>query len=260
MKNINYQSLIKPFAGGSTKFLTASWFVAFMLTWILAPKSLFPSPTEVLNAWHMLAREQGMLVELATSSWTILQALLYSTLIAAGFAYLAALNVLKPVANSIAAMRFLGFAGITFMFTMLASDGGTLKVYLLTFGMLVFQTTNMLAVTNSITQAEVDYAKTLRLSSPRMVYELLVRGKLHDFLDIARQNAAIGWVMLSMVEGLVRSEGGIGSLLINQSKYLNLSAIFAIQVTILAYGIIQDYLLGYLRLLLCPHINYTNLK
>ena len=257
---MNFQLLTKPFAGGSTKFLTAAWFVAAMITWLLAPKSLFPSPSEVLSAWHMLAREQGMLVELATSSWTILQALIYSSIIAAAFAYLAALNVLKPVANGIAAMRFLGFAGITFMFTMIASDGGSLKVYLLTFGMLVFQVTNMLAVTNSITQAEVDYAKTLRLSSPRAVYELLVRGKLHDFLDIVRQNAAIGWVMLSMVEGLVRSEGGIGSLLINQSKYLNLSAIVAIQITILVYGIVQDYVLGAIRLLLCPHINHTNLK
>jgi NitT/TauT family transport system permease protein len=231
-----------------------------LITWLLAPKSLFPSPTEVLKAWHALAQEQGLLVELATSAWTIAQALVYSSVIAAGFAYLAALNALKPVANGIAAMRFLGFAGITFMFTMFASDGGTLKVYLLTFGMLVFQVTNMLAVTNSVSQADVDYAKTLRLSSPRTVYELLVRGKLHDFLDIVRQNAAIGWVMLSMVEGLVRSEGGIGSLLINQSKYLNLSAIVAIQITILAYGIIQDYVLGYIRLLLCPYINYTNLK
>ncbi len=143
---------------------------------------------------------------------------------------------------------------------MMTHDGSSLKVWLLTFGMLVFQVTNMVAVTNSITQAEVDYAKTLRMSPFRKVYELLILGKRHDFLDIIRQNAAIGWVMLSMVEGLVRSEGGIGSLLITQSKFLNLSAIVAIQLTILAYGIVQDYVLGYARLLLCPYIQYTNVK
>lgn len=46
-----------------------------------------------------------------------------------------------------------------------------------------------------------------------------------------------------MVEGITRSEGGIGALLLNQNKYFNLSAVFAIQLTILAYGILQDYAL-----------------
>ena len=53
-------------------------------------------------------------------------------------------------------------------------------------------------------------------------------------------------------EGLVRSEGGIGTLLLNQNKYFNLSAVFAIQLTILAYGIVQDFGLIYLRSVLCP--------
>jgi NitT/TauT family transport system permease protein len=157
-------------------------------------------------------------------------------------------------------MRFLGFAGITFIFTMLATDGGELKVWLLTFGMTVFLLTNMLSVTMSITQAEVDYAKTLRMSKLRTVYELLMRGKLADFLDMVRQNAAIGWTMLSMVEGLVRSEGGIGSLLLNQNKHLHLAGIFAIQLTILLYGLFQDYMLGLLRQAVCPHIKYVNVK
>lgn len=257
---MDYKTFIKPFAGGSVKMIAAVQVGILLVIWMLAPTSLFPSPAEVVDSWHKLAKDQSMLVELAASSWTIVQALTYSSIIAAAFAYLAAINILKPVTSGVAAMRFLGFAGITFMFTMLTSDGSSLKVWLLTFGMLVFQVTNMVAVTNSISQAEVDYAKTLRLSPFRKVYELLILGKRHDFLDIIRQNAAIGWVMLSMVEGLVRSEGGIGSLLITQSKFLNLSAIVAIQLTILGYGIVQDYVLGYARYLLCPYIKYTNVK
>ena len=63
-----------------------------------------------------------------------------------------------------------------------------------------------------------------------------------------------------MVEGLVRSEGGIGSLLLNQNKHLHLAGIFAIQLTILLYGLLQDYLLGLLRQAACPYIKYTNVK
>lgn len=254
------KQLFKPFSGGSIGIIAFVQFVILMIVWMLAPSSLFPSPLEVLGSWNNLATGQSLLVELGSSAWTILRALVYSSAIGAGIAYLAAINIIKPVANGIAALRFLGFAGITFMFTMMTGDGGSLKLWLLTFGMLVFQVTNMLAVTYSITQAEVDYARTLRLSPIRTVYELLIRGKSHDFLDIIRQNAAIGWVMLSMVEGLVRSEGGIGSLLLTQSKFLNLSSIAAIQITILLYGIFQDYILGLIRLLVCPYLKYTSVK
>jgi NitT/TauT family transport system permease protein len=167
---------------------------------------------------------------------------------------------MKPFTAGISSLRFLGFAGITFIFTMLTSDGEALKVWLLTFGMTVFLLTNMLAVTSSVSQADVDYAKTLRMSKPAIVYEVLVRGKLADFLDLVRQNAAIGWTLLSMVEGLVRSDGGIGSLLLNQNKHLHLAGIFAIQLTILAYGLLQDYLLGLLRTAVCPYVKFIEVK
>ena len=47
-----------------------------------------------------------------------------------------------------------------------------------------------------------------------------------------RQNAAMGWMMLTMVEGISRSEGGVGAMLLNQNKHFHLSAVFAIQLTI----------------------------
>lgn len=228
------------------------------LLWAVAPETLFPSPTEVWQSWKSLALTQGLLSELGASASTILQALAYSSIISAVIAYAAAINILKPISSGIASLRFLGFTGLTFLFTLATDSGSSLKLMMLVFGMTVFQVTNMVAVTNSITQNDVDYAKSLRLSGFASVYELLIRGKLHEFLDIIRQNAAIGWTLLSMVEGLVRSDGGIGSLLITQSKFLNLSAILAIQLTILSYGIFQDIVLGYIRVLLCPHISLTN--
>lgn len=257
---MNLKSLFSPFAGGPIKWIALTQLVFLIGVWAIAPQSLFPSLGEVLSSWNKLALNEGLLTELSASSWTILQALFWSSLIAASFAYIAAINIIKPVTMLMASFRFLGFAGITFLFTMLTSDGASLKVWLLTFGMTVFQVTNMLAVTNSISQSEVDYAKTLRLSNFGMVYELLIRGRAHEFLDIIRQNAAIGWVMLSMVEGLVRSDGGIGSLLLTQSKYLNLSAIAAIQMTILLYGIFQDQVLLFINRTLCPYTKFTSVK
>jgi NitT/TauT family transport system permease protein len=55
-----------------------------------------------------------------------------------------------------------------------------------------------------------------------------------------------------MVESFTRSEGGIGVLLLQENKYVALSSIFAIQLTILAYGFIQDLIMGAFITKICP--------
>lgn len=236
------------------RIILVSQLVIFFGFWILSPSKFIPSPFEILSTFNTLAQQQGLLKELFSSALTILQAIALSTFISLCIASLSTLSIFNGPAKWLTSLRFLGFAGITFLFTLWTKDGASLKLWLLTFGMTVFMVTNILAVVDSITMRELDYAKTIRLSPVRALYELFFRGKLHDILDLVRQNAAIGWVMLSMVEGLVRSEGGIGSMLLNQNRYFNLSAVFAIQITILLYGLLQDYIMQLIRLALCPHI------
>lgn len=231
-----------------------------ILLWCLSPTGIIPSPIEIIHAWHNLASTQGLLVELFNSLTTIWYALFWSTLISLGIAIFSSTAFFKPVSHWITAFRFLGFAGITFLFTLWTDTGSELKIWLLTFGMTAFLLTNVLALVDSVSQEQIDYAHTLRMNGWQMVYEILMRGKLDEVLDLIRQNAAIGWTLLSMVEGIVRSEGGIGALLLNQSKHLHLNAIFAIQLTILVYGLFQDKILKYLRFIICPYAKLEVIK
>jgi sulfonate transport system permease protein len=73
-------------------------------------------------------------------------------------------------------------------------------------------------------------------------------------LEILRQNFAIAWLMITLVEGLSMSEGGIGTLLIKYNKYNDLSHVIAIQGVIFLIGIGFDYLLGGLRRWLFPYV------
>jgi NitT/TauT family transport system permease protein len=224
-----------------------------MVFWALAPASTgIPTQLSIVHSWNTLALEQGLLLELFQSTIVIWKALFLSAFIAGGIAALVTADIFKPVGTFIASMRFLGFAGLTFLFTIWTSDGSQLKLALLTFGMTVFLTRSTIDMVKSIPQSDIDYARSLGLKGWGLTWELVVRGRSADMLDLVRQNAAVGWTLLSMVEGLVRSEGGIGALLLNQNKYFNLSAVFAIQLTILGYGIIQDFGLSYLRSVLCP--------
>lgn len=251
-----FKSLVTPFALGprfSIKFLACASLVLLMALWVIAPASTgIPSPLAIVEAWNTLALKNGLMVELYTSTVVIWKAIFLSAIIAVGFAALYTADIFKPVSTFVASMRFLGFAGLTFLFTLWTSDGASLKLSLLTFGMSVFLTRSTIDVVKSIPQSEIDYARSLNLSGWRLTWELVLRGRSGEMLDLIRQNAAVGWTLLAMVEGITRSEGGIGALLLNQNKYFRLDAVFAIQLTILSYGLIQDIALQYLRSALCP--------
>ncbi len=88
----------------------------------------------------------------------------------------------------------------------------------------------------------------------RTVWEVVVLGQIDKAFDVLRQNAAIGWMMLTMIESMVRSEGGIGAMLSTANKHFYLSAVFAIQITILLLGLFQDWMIGAAKnKLFCPY-------
>lgn len=251
-----FRSLFTPFALGcrfSIKFLAGVSLATLALLWVIAPTSTgIPSPLSVIGAWNTLALKQGLLQELFISMIVIWKAIFLSAFLAIGIASLYTADLVKPIGTFIASMRFLGFAGLTYLFTLWTSDSAHLKLALLTFGMTVFLTRSTIDVVKSIPQSDIDYARSLGLKGWGLTWELVIRGRAAEMLDLVRQNAAVGWTLLAMVEGITRSEGGIGALLLNTNKYFRLDAVFAIQFMILGYGIIQDIGLSYIRGVLCP--------
>ncbi len=63
--------------------------------------------------------------------------------------------------------------------------------------------------------------------------------------------------MLTMVEGVVRSEGGIGTMLLDQNKHFHLPAVVALVGVVIIVGTLQDFALKRLRRAVCP---YADLK
>ena len=251
-----FASLFVPFSTGSKfslKFLSFISLCILVVAWLVAPESSgIPTLSSIGSAWNLMALQQGLLFELWTSAVVIWKALIISAIISCGIAYLTTADGFKSIGTFVSSMRFLGFAGLTYIFTLWTHDDSQLKLALLTFGMTVFLTRSTVDVVKSVPQSDIDYGKSLGLTRWRLTWEVIIRGKLAEMLDLIRQNAAMGWTILTMVEGLVRAQGGIGTLLLNQNKSLNLSAVFAIQLTILAYGILQDIALNYFRFTVCP--------
>lgn len=223
--------------------------------WSFRP-SFIPGPIEVFQAFPRVL-DQGLLPCILVSITTNIQAILLSCLVTVPLAYLTVLPVVRPFVHVLTKTRFLSLTGFVILFTILFGGGHLLKVALLTLGMSVFLVTSLFEVVESIPREEFDHARTLRMGPWRSVLEVVILGRIDQFLDTIRQNAAMGWVMLTMVEGLVRFEGGLGALMLAEDKHIRLDAVFAIQVVVLGVGILQDFLFRFIRQILCPYANLT---
>lgn len=245
-----------PFAPSSPRrritVLAASW-VLILAAWtaLHGRNPIVPSPREVAAAWVELVH-QGLFVRLVESYALNLQAMLHATVLSFGLAYASTIEAARPLVKLVSRLRFLGMTGITFGLGMYFG-GRSLQVAMLVFGVTVFYLTSMLGVVAAIPAASVDHARTLRMGPWRTLWEVVVRGTLDEALAVLRQNAAMGWMMLTMVEGLVRSQGGVGLMLIDQNRRLDLAAVCAVQASILAVGVAQDFVLNEARKMACPY-------
>ena len=228
-----------------------------LVVWFFSPFQVLPTPPEVFAALGKLWMEQGLGQELITSFILNLEALAWTVVISLGLCYFTVMPAFRPIANAVARGRFLGLIGLTFVFTLMVGGGHKLKVSLLVFGMTVFFVTSMAAEIAAIPKSKFDHARTLRMSEWRVVGEVVVLGTFDKAIEVFRQNAAIGWMMLTMVEGISRAEGGIGAMLLNQNKHFHLAEVFAIQLVILSVGLGQDYAIGFVKKIVCPYADLS---
>ena len=229
----------------------------FLGLWIASPYKVLPNPMEVLAALQRLWLQQGLGRELATSFSLNLEALALASVLSLGLAYLTVFPVFRPLVAAISKGRFLSLTGFTLLFTLALGGGHALKLGLLVFAVTVFYLTSMASVIAAVPRSEFDHARTLRMSEARVTWEVVILGTLAQAFEVLRQNAAIGWMMLTLVEGIVRGEGGIGAMLLNENKHFLIAEVFAIQLVILSFGLIQDYGLQLLRKLVCPYADLT---
>jgi NitT/TauT family transport system permease protein len=226
--------------------------VLLALVWFFADVPFLPQPAGIGRAFVKLL-ELGLASELATSILTGMEATFYTLVISLTLAYLSRMQFFRTIASLVSKLRFNGLVGLTLFFTLLTSSSHMLKISLLVCTLVVWFTTSLLAEFDAIPQEELDHARTLGMSELRVIYEVVVLGRLDRVVEVIRQNTAIAWVMLTTVEGMVRTEGGIGAMLLNQNKQMKFDEIFVIQITILFLGLFQDWWWGKVRRFCFPY-------
>lgn len=252
-----HKKLLSPNAQLSTRessILLVTQCVMVFLCWDLMHSTLFPRPQEIGSALYDLIVNKGVFREFIKSIGLCLQAMFYAVIVSLFVCYLSVLPLFRPMANLATKLRFLPTVGLTFLFLKIA-DGvvDSQKIYLLVFGIGVFFTTSIMSVIGATTTEELNYARTLRFNEWRVVWEVIILGKMGEVFEAIRQNFAMAWMMIAMVENLCKSDGGIGVIISDQNKYFKFDYVWAIQLLILLTGIGLDYVLRKIRGFLLPY-------
>jgi NitT/TauT family transport system permease protein len=240
--------------------LVAFWLAIALLFWIASPFASLPGPGEVWKALGEMWWDGGMGPELFTTLKLIFHSLAITLVISLILSYATVLPVMRPVVEAVSKLRFLGITGLVVPFTLITGGGYDLKVYLLTFGMTTYFVTAMAQVVVDIPREQFDYLRALGANELRILWEVVILGTLDKALDVTRQNLAIGWTMITMVEGISRAEGGLGALILNQNKHFRLAEVYSILLVILVVGLILDYSIGVITRVACPYANLEKMR
>ncbi len=231
-----------PLPSRAYQLVTLVYILVAGVLWVRMPESLFPGPLTMVQTFSRLWVEQALGREILTS--LVLNLHLILCLILLGFAVVVmrSLGATKGLVTLLGNFRFLGMTGITLILTFYTSGAHSLKLSILVFSVGSFFVSAISRMVDAVPQAERDYARTLGMTEWESMYEVDLRGRLAEFIELLRQNQAMGWMMLTMVEGVAKSEGGVGTLLLQSQRTWSLPEVYTIQVTLWFLGLGIDYL------------------
>ena len=250
------RAIDKKMAAGITVF----WIVVLLGIWFASPFATLPTPPEVWHALGELWSSQGLSVDLFATLKLLFHSLFLTILISLLLSYATVVPFFRPLVEAVSKLRFLGLTGLVVVFTVITGGGYKLKVWLLTFGMTTYFVTAMAQVVIDIPRENFDHLRALGAGELRTLWEVVILGTLDKAFDVLRQNFAIGWTMITMVEGISRAEGGLGAMILNENKHFKLDAVFAILVVILIVGLLIDYLVGAVTRVVCPYSNLDRMR
>jgi NitT/TauT family transport system permease protein len=229
---------------GTTRWaLIVFYMLTFLGLWQFFAPAGIPGPGKVWAAWRDLVANQNLIGELLGSAQTCLLAMIITVLLAMLLAYLSRIPFFSPLVELITKFRFLSLIGVSFIFLLFTATSFQAKLVTMSFAILTYLLTGVIAVLRDIPQRMFNYSRTLRMGEAEVTWYTVVRGTLYEACDLMAQNFAIAWMMLTSIESMFREYGGVGAMLVNVYQRKGFEYVFAIQLTILVVGLLLDSLL-----------------
>jgi NitT/TauT family transport system permease protein len=255
-KGKKMRELFTPYARASDRQLQIAAIAItalLLLLWSLKLDPLIPTPIEVWEQWKFQTDSKGLLYEMWVSFKLNMEALAYSAIITAVVSYGQVIPIVGVIVRFMEGARLISAMALAFPIMFLIKDPHTAKVVAISFGMIPYLLTGLASAVRSVGESQINHARTIKLGHWGTTWQVIIRGRLFDLIESIRQNFTIGWLMTVGVEAWVRSEGGVGLMIVEQQKYMKLADMFAIMLTIFVVGMLQDQFFRFLQRWLCPY-------
>ena len=239
----------------SRMVITVIQFLIVILLLQFQSNNLIPRPSGIVPEGLVVVEAPDFMQNFWTTVFFLLRGMGTATLISLFFCYIYKIDALGGFSVLISKLRYLTYAGFVFVLTMMLHDNGAIKFWVLVCGIVPYFVTSLLSYIDEIPPEEYQLCYTLKMKRWEVLYEVIIRGKLHLALEVVRQNFAIGWMMISSLEILCWSAGGLGTLLSTEGRHFRMDRVFAILGIILGVAWIFDYLFGVIGVWIFPYRN-----
>lgn len=251
--------LIIPFEENKVKKTIAlAWISIFFLSWtyysLVSETHIFPSFGDVLEGFRDLYKE-GLIVHIFRSLGLFIKSALVSIIFSLAIVYVSPFPLFEPMSKWASMLRFLPLAGLSYYMAMAVSDARIGQVAILSIFVTTFLVTSILSLLKGIDE-EIDHAKTLGCTKKQILFEVIIKGKIDYVIDSVRQNLAIIWMSIVMVESMVTSYGGLGFLIKNGERAGSYGRMVALQIIILLVGLFLDFSINKCRKIFYRYSNF----
>lgn len=234
------------------------WLFIMLGTWFacsFGQTHLFPTPSQVGEGFKDLWLA-GLIVHIFSSLTLCVISVLGATSISLLIAYSFKIPILEPIGQLISKLRYLPLTGIAYYIAIYVHGARDIQIWVLIVFMTTFLTTSLIQMVLDIPEEEFDHARTLGCSRWEMLWEVVIKGRFDYVFELVRQSLAIVWMMIVTVEGILAAAGGLGFLIKNNDKLGDNGKVVALQIIIIVFGIIFDFLITKARRLSFRYSNY----
>jgi NitT/TauT family transport system permease protein len=244
--------MVELIGGGAIVLL---WFI--LTEFQIIPKGIFPSPFAVLSSYGELYNKDDLLANVIYSfslnSYGLLEAILFA--IPIGFAIGLDKYVKAIFERYTTVIRFLPLTAVTGIFIAWFGIGDMMKVQFLAFSIFIFLLPSVIQRVNEIPEVYVQTVQTLGASKWQAIRYVFIPGVLSSVYDDIRVLAALSWTYVVVVELINTTAGGVGAMAYLAGRQSRIDKVFAVLVTIILIGFLQDKALKWLGTIFFAHKN-----
>lgn len=158
-----FKNLITPF-GDSNPITYPIVLILVVLFWQLERNLMIPSLVEIAGKFIKIIPSANFLGNLFMSLKLMSFATVIAIVISLLLSYLYKLPSLEGLSILVTKIRFIGYVGVTFIFTILFKESSIIKSSLLVFSIVPFFVASALSLIGSIDPQELELCKTLNMN------------------------------------------------------------------------------------------------